>query len=256
MEGLLQDKVAIVTGAASGIGRAICASFVREGAAVLAVDRSEDGLRGTAELIGAPDGRLATAVVDVTSEEQLGEALDGVLSRWGRLTTLVNNAGVSRPGTVEETSPEDWDLTFAVNVRAAYLASRLAIPAMRAAGGGSIVNTGSANSLGAERSLAAYCASKGAILMLSRAMALDHAAEGIRCNCVLPGFVDTPINIPHYERLGGIDKVREGLADWVPLRRDGAPGEIAEAFVYLASDRSSYVTGTALSVDGGLTAQI
>ncbi|WP_033294980.1 SDR family NAD(P)-dependent oxidoreductase [Amycolatopsis jejuensis] len=249
---LLAGKVAVITGAASGIGRAMADLFTTLGAQVVAADVDQDGL---AEL--ARENRDVTVQhTDVSDENQVKHLIDFAYEKYGRLTTLCSNAGISLPGTALELSTADLRRTLDVNLLGPFHGAKYAIPYLREAGGGSIVNTGSANSLQAEKSLVGYSASKGAILMMTKAMALDHAADGIRVNCLCPGFVDTPINLPHYERLGGIEAVRESLVSWVPMARGGEPEEIAGAAAWLASDLSRYVTGAAIPVDGGLTAQL
>jgi dihydroanticapsin dehydrogenase len=250
----LQGKVAIVTGAASGIGRAMAVALAAEGASVLAADVSESGLADTVEQVRQAGGEMESRHVDVSVSDDVKRAVDDAVARFGRLTTICSNAGVSYPGTVLDATVEEFDRTMQVNLRGPFLGAKHAIPAMREAGGGSIINTGSANSVMAERCLTTYCASKGGVLMLTKAIALDFAAENIRCNVICPGFVDTPINIPHYERLGGIDAVRASLPEWIPMGRGGEPSEIAQTAVFLASDESSYITGTSFLVDGGVTA--
>lgn len=249
----LHGRTAIVTGAASGIGRAITVAFVRAGAQVVSADIDEAGVHATAELTDDPD-RVLPFRADVSSETEMKALVDATIARFGRLTTLVNNAAVSLPGTVVETSLQDFDRSFAVNVRAAFVACQLAIPHMLSAGGGSIINMGSVNSLVAERMLSSYCVSKGALLMLTKSVALDFAEAGVRCNCICPGWVDTPINLAHAERLGGLDAVRASLPQWQPLGREGRPAEIANVAAFLASDLSSFMTGSAVVVDGGMTA--
>lgn len=250
----LDGKVAIVTGAASGIGRAIVTGLARESAAVLATDIDAAGLEETVRLSHGLDGEVSATRVDVGDPDQIEAAVHEAVRRYGKLTTMCNNAGVSYPGTVLEASSDEFERTIAVNVGGPFYGSKFAIQAMLQSGGGSIINTASGNSIMAERSLVTYCTSKGAVLMLTKAIALDHAKENIRCNCICPGFVDTPINIPHYNRLGGIEKVRESLPQWIPMGRGGEPEEIAAVAVFLASDESSYVTGSAIVVDGGVTA--
>jgi meso-butanediol dehydrogenase / (S,S)-butanediol dehydrogenase / diacetyl reductase len=252
--GRLEGKVAIVTGAASGIGRAMAVAIASEGADVVIADVNDEGLEETKHKAGK-----ASVVVhrtDVANPDEVERLVSTAVQKFGKLTTICNNAGVSKPGTVLEATKEEFERTIAVNLGGVFYGCKYAIPAMLDAGGGSIVNTGSVNSLMAERRLAAYCASKGAVLMLTKSVAMDFAAKGIRCNCICPGFVDTPLNIPHYNLLGGIDKVRESLPEWVPMGRGGEPEEIAAAAVFLASDDSSYVTGTAFVVDGGISTGI
>ena len=256
--GRLDGKVAVVTGAASGIGRAIAVVFASMGAQVLAADRDAQGLEETRRRAQAGDGvgrgALEVAVADISEGSQVAALVERAESTWGRLTTWCSNAGISMAGTVEETSEDELDRILAVNLRGPFLGAKYAIPAMRRAGEGSIINTGSVNSFLAERALCAYTSSKGGVLMLTKSIAVDYASEGIRCNCLCPGFVDTPINVSHYNRLGGIDKIRASLPEWIPAGRGGDPEEMAYAAVYLASDDSRYVTGTAMVVDGGLSA--
>lgn len=253
--GRLEDKVAVITGAGSGIGAAMAVAFLTEGASVVAADLNADGLAALVERSAPLSRKLITQVADVSSPKDVSGLVDLATERFGRLTTMCNNAGVSYPGTVLEATEEEFERTMAVNLRGPFLGAKYAVPAMQRSGGGSIINTGSANSLVAERSLATYCASKGGVLMLTKAIALDFAPNNIRCNCICPGFVDTPINLPHYERLGGIDAVRASLPEWIPMGRGGEPAEIAACGVFLASDDSSYVTGTAFVIDGGVTAR-
>ena len=249
----LTGKTAIVTGAGSGIGRAIAQAFVDEGAQVIAADLNEVGLVATRDDCTDPALMLVQRA-DVSDPEQVEALVHRATAEFGSLTTMVNNAAISIPGTVVDTSWDDYERTMAVNVRGVYAGCKYAIPAMLAAGGGSIINIGSVNSLVAERVLSSYIASKGAVLMLSKSVALDFAAQGIRCNCICPGWVDTPINLPHAEAIGGIDLVRSTLPDWQPIGREGRPSEIAWAAVFLASDESRFMTGSAMVVDGGMTA--
>ncbi|WP_220213921.1 SDR family NAD(P)-dependent oxidoreductase [Streptomyces shenzhenensis] len=249
----LDGKVAVVTGAASGIGRAITRGFVAAGARVVAADVDEAGVARTAELCTDP-GAVVPLRADVSDPADVAAAVEAAERTWGRLTTMVNNAAVSIPGNVLETSVEDFDRMLAVNLRGVFLGCKYAVPALLRAGGGSVINMGSVNSLVAEPVLAGYTASKGGVLMLTKAVARDFAALGVRCNCICPGWVDTPINLAHAERMGGIEAVREGLPDWQPLGREGRPDEIASVALFLASDLSTFMTGSAVVADGGMTA--
>ena len=252
--GLVDEKVAVVTGAGRSIGRAIALSLVREGARVLAVGRDVDALAETEALADGP-GEIASQRADVTDADDVKDAVATAVARFGRLDAMINNAGILIPGKVLDTTIDEYERTMAVNVRGVFLGCQAALPALIEAGGGSIVNTGSINSVAAEPELAVYTASKGAVLMLTKAVALDHAAQGVRCNAVCPGFVDTPLNEPHYERLGGREALERGLPAFQPIGRPILAEEIASAFVFLASDASSAITGTAFLVDGGVTAK-
>ncbi|MFJ1557713.1 SDR family NAD(P)-dependent oxidoreductase [Streptomyces mirabilis] len=249
----LDGKVAVVTGAASGIGRAITRGFVASGAKVLAADIDEAGVWRTAELCDDPTA-VEPLRADVSDPDDVAAAVEAAERTWGRVTTMVNNAAVSIPGNVLETSVEDFDRMLAVNLRGVFLGCKYAVPALLRAGGGSIINMGSVNSLVAEPVLAGYTASKGGVLMLTKAVARDFATSGVRCNCICPGWVDTPINLAHAERMGGIESVRDTLPSWQPIGREGRPDEIAAVALFLASDLSTFMTGSAVVADGGMTA--
>lgn len=251
--GLLDGHVVIVTGAAAGIGRGIALEIARGGASVVAADVNEEGLAETRRLSEAV-GELTTQVADVSQEAAVAALVTAATDRYGRLTGIVNNAGVSLPNAVAEATLEEFERTMAVNVRGPFLGCKYAIPALLKAGGGSIVNVGSINSLVAEPQLTTYCTSKGAVLMLTKSVALDYAARGIRCNCICPGFVDTAINVPHFDRLRelGLD---EDLPVFQPIARPIEPKEIGQVAAFLISDASSAITGIAVPVDGGITAK-
>ncbi|MGY4709556.1 SDR family NAD(P)-dependent oxidoreductase [Mycolicibacterium sp. CBM1] len=249
----LEGKVAVVSGAASGIGRAIALAFVAAGARVAALDVDATGLQRTRELAAVTDAVLPVPT-DVSDGEAMAVAFEATRQQFGPVTTLVNNAAISIPGTALDTRLEDFDRTIDINVRGYLIGCQLALPQMLANGGGSIINMGSVNSLMAERQLFSYCVSKGAVLMMTKSLALDFASAGVRCNCICPGWVDTPINLAHAERLGGLDKVRATLPQWMPVEREGRPDEIASMAVWLASDASSFATGAAFTIDGGMTA--
>jgi dihydroanticapsin dehydrogenase len=248
--GLVEGKVVIVTGAAGGIGEAIAEDLYGQGATVVATARKKEQVE---ELAGRHDDERWQALqLDVTSAEEFSGVVDNTVARFGHLDGLVNNAGVLVPGDVPGSTLDEYDLHFDVNVKGVYLGCKYAIPAMLASGGGSIVNFGSINSLAAEPQLALYTASKGAVLMLTKAIALDHAAQGIRANTLCPGFVDTPLNVPHYTKLGGREALEAGLPAFQPIGRAIEPREIAQPVTFLLSDASTAITGTAFVVDGGV----
>lgn len=248
----LAGKVCIVTGAGSGIGRASAIRFAEEGARVTCVDVNEESARSTAAEIG--DGAFATAA-DVSKDAQVRAYTDGTVERWGKLDVVFNNAGVNLPTVFHEATDELIERTLDVNVKGPIFGSRAAIPHMLANGSGSIINTSSVNGLVAEPFLSIYAASKGAIVMLSRGIALDYAKQGIRCNAICPGWVDTPINYAHAEMLGGLDKVYASIDTFQPIGRPGEPREIANVALFLASDEASFVTGSVIVADGAMTAQ-
>ena len=247
----LTGKAALVTGAASGIGRAIAQRFAQQGAAVAIVDVNETDGQALADTIAASGAQALFVKADVTRTEDARRAVQATLARFGRLDILVNNAGTIRRATVVDTSEEEWDLVMAVNARSVFLFAKHALPVMAASGGGVVINIASGWGLTGGRRAAAYCASKGAIVQLTRAMALDHAADCIRVNCICPGDTDTPMLRREADELG--EPVAEFLAGAArrPLGRIGTPEDIAQAALYLASDASSFVTGTTLVVDGG-----
>src|SRR5262245_3603943 len=247
---LLEGKTVIITGAARGIGLATALHLHDEGAQVVATVRSEEHL----PLLKVDDDRLVARVVDVTDEAQVKDLIAFTVERFGKLDGIVNNAGVLIPGTILDASVQDYQKTFDVNVKAVFLGSKYAIPELLKTGAGSIVNFGSINSIGAEKMLTTYTASKGAVLTLTKAIALDFAAQRIRANTLCPGFVDTPLNVPHYEALGGRQALEAGLPDFQPIGRAIEPLEIAHSVAFLLSDHSTAITGTAFIVDGGVLA--
>jgi len=248
--GSLAGKTALITGAARGIGRATALLFAREEAAVAVADVVQDGEAVAQEII-RQGGRAIFEHADVTRAADCRRAVERTLREFGAIHVLFNNAGIIRRASVLELSEEDWDHTMAVNVKSMFLMSRQVIPAMIKAGGGSIINTASGWGLAGGARAAAYCASKGAVVLLTKAMAIDHGPQRIRVNCICPGDTDTGMLRDEAQQLG--EQEESFLSDSArrPLGRIGAPEEIAQAALYLASDASSFVTGTALVVDGG-----
>jgi len=249
--GNLVGKRALITGGASGIGRATALLFAREGAAISVVDLDEAGGQAVAHEIVNQGGQAIFVRCDVSQAADCQRAVQQTVKKLGGLDILFNNAGVIRRATVLETSEEEWDRVMAVNVKSVFLLSKYAIPVMALAGGGVIINTSSGWGLVGGRKAAAYCASKGAVVLLTKAMALDHGDQNIRVNCICPGDTDTPMLRHEAQQLGESDQRFLAEAAERPLQRIGQPEDIAQAALYLASDASSFVTGTALVVDGG-----
>ncbi len=248
----LENKVALVSGGARGIGGAITAIFAREGAKVVIGDILEEQGRRTAAEITESGGDCCFVRLDVTSESDWERAVEEAISRFGKLDILVNNAGISARGTVEETSEADWTRTMDVNVKGAFLGTRQAIPIMKTGGGGSIINISSGAGIAPQPGTSgAYAASKGAVRIFSKATAVQYARDNIRCNSVHPGPIDT--DMLRAVRPG--ESALEDMMERVPLGRFGRPEEIAYGVLYLASDESSFVTGSELIIDGGRTAQ-
>lgn len=251
----LAGKVAVITGAGSGIGRATATLFAREGARVVVADMSEGGGRETVALIQAAGGEALFVKVDVTRAADVEAMVAAAVEQFGRLDILYNNAGIQIKGTATAMTEEAFDKVMAVNVKGVWLGCKYAIPQMERQGGGVIVNTASGAALIGTRENVAYCASKGAVLQLTRQIALDYAAAGIRVNAVAPGVVDTPLMAPVFEQMGNVAQAKEATGSRHPLGRLAQPEEIAKAVLFLASDESSFSTGSCLVVDGGYTAQ-
>ena len=253
MPGRLQGKRAIVTGAGSrapgiGNGRAAAILFAREGADVLLVDRDEDAAAATREMIRADGNDAEILAADVTSEEDCRAMAAAAVDRWGGLDVLHNNVGIGSRGTVEQISPAEWDDVMRVNVTSMMLAAKAAVPAMRRSGGGAIINVSSISAL-RPRGLTAYSVSKGAVATLTQALAVDHGADGIRANCIMPG----PVYTPMVYAAGMPGELRERRRNASLLKIEGEGWDIGWAAVFLASDEARYVTGVILPVDGGVT---
>jgi NAD(P)-dependent dehydrogenase (short-subunit alcohol dehydrogenase family) len=250
----LQDKVALITGGTSGIGEATAILFAREGASVAITGRDEKrGHPVTAKILQS-GGKAIFIRTDVRKSGECRRAVDETLRAFGRLDILFNNAGVFYPHTILDCSEEEWDLQLDINLKGTFLMSKFAIPGMIQQGSGVIINNSSGWGIVGGDKAVAYCASKGGVVLLTKAMAIDHGPQGIRVNCVCPGDVDTPM-LPEDARLRGL-KWEDYLAGCAnrPLGRIGTVDEIAEAALFLASEDSSFMTGAALVVDGGGTA--
>jgi meso-butanediol dehydrogenase/(S,S)-butanediol dehydrogenase/diacetyl reductase len=252
---VLDGKVALITGGAGAIGLATAGRFAEEGARVVIADREGDRLDRAATDLRDSGLDVIAMPVDVTSEASVQELLARIAADQGRLDILFTSAGVLVSGSVVETTLEEWQRTLAVNLTGTFLCAKYAVPLMVAGGGGSIVLMSSTSGLVAEQATAAYCASKGGVVMLGRQMALDFARDGIRVNVVCPGWIDTPFNDPAVERSGGVEALAPFIEAMVPLGRQGQPDEVADVVVFLASDRSRLMTGSVVVADGGLTAQ-
>lgn len=247
---LLQGKVALVTGGASGIGRATALRMAEEGARVLVADRDGEGAERVAETIRQAGGEARAQPCDVTAEAEVAAMVRAARDAWGRLDCAFNNAGVApvEAQPLAEITPEEWSRVLDVNLTGVFLCLRHQVPAMAAGGGGSIVNTASIAGRIALPKAGAYVAAKHGVIGLTRSAALDHAGQGVRVNAICPGYVETPLASRSIERR------REAILSRVPLRRIGTVEEIADAVVWLLSDRAGFVTGEALAADGGHTA--
>jgi len=249
----LRDKVAVVTGAKSGIGFATALRFCAEGAKVIAADLRD--ARQEIDSIAVNGGHAVFVQTDVSSESAAYELIGQTVAKYGRIDVLVNNAGIELAKKVTDTTEEEWDRLMGVNLKGVFLCSKAAVIEMRQTGGGVIVNIASELGLVGGSEIAAYCASKGGVIQLTKAMAIDHAADNIRINCVCPG----PINTPLLDRIiagsAEPEKEKQITEKKTLMKRLGEPAEIANVILCLASDESSYMTGSSVVADGGLTAQ-
>jgi NAD(P)-dependent dehydrogenase (short-subunit alcohol dehydrogenase family) len=247
----LHNKTALITGAASGIGRATALLFAREGASIAIADLNATAAKTLADEITSAGGHAIFEPVDVTLAADCERVVERTLHEFGQIDILFNNAGIIRRATLVDLDEQDWDRVMAVNVKSIYLMSKQVIPVMQKSGGGAIINTASGWGLSGGAKAAVYCASKGAVVLLTKAMAIDHGPQNIRVNCICPGDTDTAMLRTEAQQLGepGESFLKEAARR--PLGRVGTPEEIAQAALYLASDAASFVTGTALVVDGG-----
>ena len=248
----LENKVALISGGARGMGAVEAHLFAQEGAKVVIGDVLEDEGRQTEAAVNEAGGECVFVHLDVTREDDWAQAVATAVSRFGKLDVLVNNAGISSTGGIEELTVQDWDRTLDINTKGVFLGTKAAIPEMRKAGGGSIINISSGAGIApAPGTSGAYAASKGAVRIFSKSTAIQYAKENIRCNSVHPGPIETPM----LRSARGSGAELGDTIERVPLGRIGRPEEIAYGVLYLASDESSFVTGSELVIDGGRTAQ-
>ena len=245
----LEGKVALVTGASGGIGRAAALVFARSGASVLVSDVNEEGGAQTVAMIEAAGGKAAFQRCDVSKSDEVKAMVAAAVSTFGGLDCAFNNAGLNRLGD-DEYDDAIWERNIGINLSGVMRCMREEAEVMLARGGGAIVNTASISGIGADYGFAAYNAAKAAVINYTRTVALDHAAQNIRCNAVCPGWIDTPLT----EATSGIEPLARAWREAIPMRRAGNPEEIARVALFLASDEASYVTGTTVVADGGLTA--
>jgi len=249
--GRLAGKVAVITGAASGIGAACARRFADEGARIAGLDVNDPPAEHRTAIEKA-SGESHWEQVDVRDEASIERAVGAVLARFGRIDALVNAAGVSGYGAVDEVDAAEWDRVLGINLRGTFLVSKHVVRAMKAQRAGSIVNLASVEGLEGMQSQAAYNASKGGVVLLTRNMAIDYGGVGVRVNCLCPGFIETPMT--NMLKAPGLEGIRQQFIDLHMLKRPGKPEEVAACALFLCSDDASFVTGHALVVDGGFTA--
>lgn len=250
-----EGKAAVVTGAATGIGRATALAFAREGASVALVDVNAEAMNETAREIASAGGSGLTVLADVSRGEDARRIAAETVAEFGRIDYLVASAGIQTYGTVLDTDEDTWDRTLAVNLKGVYLAAKYCIPEMSKGGGGAIVNVASVQGLQSQPNVAAYAASKGGLIAMTRTMALDHAAEGIRVNSLCPGSINTPM-LRFAADTYSPDDPQSAIEDWGKLHalgRVGRPEEMAQVALFLVSDAASFMTGATVVADGGLT---
>jgi NAD(P)-dependent dehydrogenase (short-subunit alcohol dehydrogenase family) len=248
----LEGKLAVITGAATGIGRATAQLFVQEGARVVIADVNEDEAQKTVDSLGGEDGGARFFRADVSCAEDVEALMRNAAELMGGIDVIFNNAGAQRSGAITDFGEAEWDLLMGVNPKSCFLSAKYGVPYLRERGGGSIVNMSSIAGLKGGPGMTAYSASKGAVVAFTKALAAELAPNNIRVNCVCPGWIDTPFNRPAIEFMGGRQEQEEMVQQAVPLQRQGTPEEVAPGILYLASDASTYVTGKELVIDGGI----
>ena len=247
----LEGRTAVITGAASGIGRAIARLFAAEGAHIAAIDRNKEFLLTLVENLAVSGGDCRSYSADVADSRAAERVVGEILAHRGAIDVLVTSAGVPADGTLPETDEANWDEAFAVNAKGTYLWIRAVLPSMCRSRRGSIVTIASQLALAGGRANAIYCASKGAVISLSRAVALDHASDGVRVNVILPGAIQTPMLEASFERAPNSALAREQSRTRHPMMRFGTPDDVARAALFLASDDSGFTTGAQIAIDGG-----
>lgn len=250
---MLRGKVAIITGAGSGIGRSTAEYFAEQNAKVLLADWNESSGCEVTRAIVQSGGEAVFCRTDVSNASQMETLVATAVERFGRLDILVNNAAIQILAKLADTSEEEWDRVQSVNLKGPFLGCKYAIPVMKRNGGGSIVNIASVLGIVADPDLAAYCAAKGGLISLTRVAALTYGPDGIRVNCICPGDVETPLVQDYFNKDPDPDALRKNIYSKYALRRIASPREIAQAAAFLASGQSSFITGSAMVVDGGLT---
>jgi NAD(P)-dependent dehydrogenase (short-subunit alcohol dehydrogenase family) len=251
----LAQRVAVITGAGSGIGRAMALRFASEGARILAADVNAAAAEATADAVRERGGEAAPFAVNVVEPEQVRLMVERARDRFGRIDILCNNAGIGSTTTVVDEDPEQWDWVMAVNVKSVFLGCKYAIPVMLEQGGGVIINTASVAGMVGIVNRAAYSASKGAVIALTKQVAIDYVERNIRVNCLCPGTVDSPWVGRLLAQSDNAAEMRRSLEARQPMGRLGTPEEVAGAALYLASDDAAFITGTGLVIDGGWTAK-
>ncbi|WP_378943084.1 SDR family NAD(P)-dependent oxidoreductase [Mesorhizobium sp. ANAO-SY3R2] len=248
---LLKDRIAVVTGAGSGIGRAGALMMGKEGAVVIIADRDAVSGEAVVAAIRAAGGRAEAVATDVSDDAQIDHLISTTLDKHGRIDILHNHAGIQVGGALTEVDSEGMDASWRINVRAHFLAAKLAMPSMIEQGGGVIVNTASNSGVFYDREMIAYATSKHAVVAMTRQMAVDYAKYNVRVNALCPGWVDTPFNDPFIAQMGGRAAIENYVRTKIPMKRWASAEEIAEGILFLVSDRSSFMTGQALVIDGG-----
>ena len=248
---ILKDRIAFITAAGSGIGRGGAEIMAREGALVVVSDLSIERAEETVELITKAGGSAQAHALDVTDDDALIKLIDDTHRKHGRIDILHSHAGIQVEGSLEEVTAEGLDTSYALNVRPHFIAARAVVGYMKEQGGGSIINTSSNSGVFLDEGMLAYITTKAAVITMTQQIALDYAKFNIRCNALCPGWVDTPFNDPYMRQKGGRAELEKYVSEAIPMGRWASIEEIAESVLFLASDRSSFMTGQALVIDGG-----